>query len=263
MRRVSVLTLIGIATLWVGGCATAPGGETPVSTTPEAVPIPAQPPAAGAPAQPFTAPTVAGQPEGLPSGTVPPDLIASTDPAQRLQQISGNRADPFAVVPSTPIVVRSPLPAGTSTAPSAAGSSAQPGSASGPGRLAPIPSLVPNRPPSTTTTTTVRPAAPPPPQPDLARAVQVTGVIQIGSVPHAIVQAPNEPTSRYVRVGQRLSNGAVLVKRIDMRGPEPVVVLEQVGVEVEVAVGEGGPPPTPGQPTASAALPQLAANPAL
>jgi hypothetical protein len=82
----------------------------------------------------------------------------------------------------------------------------------------------------------------------MARAVKVMGVIQIGNTAHAIVQAPNEPTSRYVRVGQRLSNGEVLVKRIEMnRGAEePVVVLEQFGIEVPIAVGQGGPPPGPG-----------------
>ena len=90
----------------------------------------------------------------------------------------------------------------------------------------------------------------PPPQPDIARAVQVLGVVQIGNTAHAIVQAPNEPTSRYVQVGQRLSNGQVLVKRIEMnRGAEePVVVLEQYGIEVPTAVGQGGPVIALGQP---------------
>jgi hypothetical protein len=82
--------------------------------------------------------------------------------------------------------------------------------------------------------------------------VQVLGVVQIGNTAHAIVQAPNEPTSRYVQVGQRLSNGQVLVKRIEMsRGAEePVVVLEQYGIEVPTAVGQGGPVIALGQPAA-------------
>jgi hypothetical protein len=58
-------------------------------------------------------------------------------------------------------------------------------------------------------------------------------VVQIGVVPQAIVKAPNEPTSRYVEVGQRLSNGQVLVKNIIVGpGSNPVIVLEQNGVEV-------------------------------
>jgi hypothetical protein len=51
------------------------------------------------------------------------------------------------------------------------------------------------------------------------------------------VQSPDEPTGRYVAAGQRVAGGAVLVKRIDMRGNEPVVVLEQNGVEVSHSVG--------------------------
>jgi hypothetical protein len=94
---------------------------------------------------------------------------------------------------------------------------------------------------------------PPIPDPTLAKAVEVTGVVVIGGIPRAIVKAPNEPTSRYVTVGQRLSNGLILVKRIEVNsGSDPVVILEQSGVEVSRAVGDkpaapGGPgqPPVP------------------
>jgi hypothetical protein len=89
--------------------------------------------------------------------------------------------------------------------------------------------------------------------------VQVLGVVQIGRVPHAIVQAPNEPHSRYVRVGDRLSNGEVLVKRIDMRGSEPQVVLEQIGIEVSLSVGSGG-VPAGAESTTTAALPVIPVN---
>ncbi|OBQ37938.1 MAG: hypothetical protein AN487_08840 [Anabaena sp. CRKS33] len=76
------------------------------------------------------------------------------------------------------------------------------------------------------------------PQPEIARAVVVTGVVLIGEVPQAIIKAPNEPTSRYVQPGQRLMNG-VLVKRIEMRqGSNPTVILEQYGIEVVKQVGE-------------------------
>jgi hypothetical protein len=72
----------------------------------------------------------------------------------------------------------------------------------------------------------------------LASSVAVSGVIQIGNEAQAIVQVPNEGTSRYVRVGQRLSNGQVLVKRIEMNeGSDPVVILEQYGIEVARAIG--------------------------
>ena len=103
------------------------------------------------------------------------------------------------------------------------------------------------------------PLAPPAPaDTTLANGVTVMGVIQIGEQTQAIVQVPNEATSRYVQVGQRLSNGQVLVKRIELNaGAEPLVILEQYGVEVSKAVGEQ--PPSPGQQATSptAAVPYL------
>ena len=101
------------------------------------------------------------------------------------------------------------------------------------------------------------PSLPAPPDPALARAVQISGVIVVGNEPQAIVKAPNEATTRYVKVGQRLSNGQVLVKRIEMgQGSEPIVILEQNGVEVSKAVGEA--PPTPAQPGQAAPTQQPA-----
>ncbi len=83
------------------------------------------------------------------------------------------------------------------------------------------------------------PPLPPVPQPDVARAVEVSGVVQVGHETQIIVKAPNEPTSRYVKVGQRLANGTVLVKRVELNGgSEPVVILEENGIEVAKAVGE-------------------------
>ncbi len=126
----------------------------------------------------------------------------------------------------------------TSTGSSSRGSGA---SASGPIAKAPdLPDLSPRD---------------PVPDPALARAVEVTGVIQIGSRYQAIVKAPEEPTSRYVMAGQRLSNGRVLVKRIEMNGSEPVVILEESGVEVVRAIGA----PAEGSAAneTAAALPQL------
>ena len=61
-----------------------------------------------------------------------------------------------------------------------------------------------------------RPELPKLPEPELARAVAITGVVQIGDTTQAIVKAPNETSSRYVKAGDRISNGQVLIKRIDM-----------------------------------------------
>ena len=71
-----------------------------------------------------------------------------------------------------------------------------------------------------------------------------------------IVKVPNEPTSRYVKIGQRLSNGQVLVKRVDLKqGADPIVILEENGVEVAKAVGEK--PPTREQQPANAVISRL------
>jgi hypothetical protein len=60
----------------------------------------------------------------------------------------------------------------------------------------------------------------------------------VRGVPQAIISAPDEKTTRTVAVGDRLSNGLVVVKAIDMGRPDPVVVLEQFGQVVEVSVGQ-------------------------
>lgn len=265
MRRIVLIT----ATVLLGAASTAcdqlpfgggsPTTEQPVTEqSPVAVsPVPAEPSPAP---QPFPQPTVEAQPS--PQGILPPDLISSTDPNQRVQQVQGNRADPFALLPTTPTVQRTADDTQTAAAPTATSpTTAQsppnqprptaqppgtrpttPNGQGGTGQLAPIPELVPRRSPIA--------AAPPQPQPDLARAVQVTGVVQVGDTAYAIVDAPNEPSSRYVQVGQRLSNGQVLVRRIEMNRPEPVVVLEQNGIEVVRAVGEGAPVAAPTTPAA-------------
>ena len=100
------------------------------------------------------------------------------------------------------------------------------------------------------------PELPPLPEPEIARAIAVTGVVQAGGRTNAIVQVPNEPTSRYVQAGQRVANGQVLVKRIEMnRGPTPVVILEQYGIEVARGVGEVPVEAAEGAGSPSAALP--------
>jgi hypothetical protein len=250
MRHTPFIVFAATLPLWLGGCALFGGGDdTAVAPTPTPVTVPTSPVVAVPNTTASTTTTETTQTVGL----LPPDLISSTDPGQRVQGIQRNRPDPFALVPTTPSVEIPPsttrsqpvpqLPTLSPSSPSPQNS----GSSSGNGSLAPIPQLVPQNP---------SPLAvlPPPPQPELARAVQVTGVVQIGNTLHAIVNAPNEPSSRYVQAGQRLSNGQILVKRIEMnQGAEPVVVLEQYGIEVITAVGGGGSPAgDASQPTAAA-----------
>ncbi|WP_343232397.1 hypothetical protein [Trichormus sp. NMC-1] len=93
-----------------------------------------------------------------------------------------------------------------------------------------LPQIVANQP--------IKPLLPPQPQPEAAKAVLVSGVVLIGRQPQAIIKVPEEKTSRYVQAGQLLGNG-VLIKRIEMnRGSNPIVILEQYGIEVGKAVGE-------------------------
>ena len=73
---------------------------------------------------------------------------------------------------------------------------------------------------------------------ELADNVLVTGLVELGDRVRLIVQAPGEVTSRYVDLGQYISNGKVLVKRVESNFPTPRVVLEQAGVEVVKIVGE-------------------------
>ena len=102
----------------------------------------------------------------------------------------------------------------------------------------------------------VVPAPPPPPSTDLATGTEVSGVVKVGNETQVIVKVPNEPTSRYVKIGQRLSNGQVLVKRVDLKeGADPIVILEENGVEVAKAVGEK--PPTREQQPANAVISRL------
>jgi hypothetical protein len=82
----------------------------------------------------------------------------------------------------------------------------------------------------------------PTPSTELASAVEVKGVMSVGGKVSAIVKTPNEP-SRSVSAGDYLSGGAVRVKRIELGvDREPVVVLEQNGVEVVKAVSNNNSP---------------------
>ena len=99
-------------------------------------------------------------------------------------------------------------------------------------------SVVPNKLPAVLPQPDLTSVLPPPPQPELANAVEVTGVVLVGGQAQAIIKVPSEPTSRYVTPGARLSNG-VFVKRIEVNeGSDPVVILEQYGIEVAKMVGE-------------------------
>jgi hypothetical protein len=77
------------------------------------------------------------------------------------------------------------------------------------------------------------------PQPNLARAIWVSGVSEVNGQTQVIVKLPTESFSRYVSLGERLMDGKVLVKRVqEFSGSSPVVILEEVGIEVPRKIGD-------------------------
>ncbi|MBW4485100.1 MAG: hypothetical protein KME14_21395 [Tildeniella torsiva UHER 1998/13D] len=221
-----------------------PAEEVPV----ESVPVPDEPVATQ---EDFAEPLVPVAPQLSPIARA--DLIQSTDPNERLQQINNSRTDPFAVVPIPPppprVIAPPAPPGGSSPGTATARTTAGGGGGAGGGARSPVAAA-----PGTSGTPSggsgaasggsgaTRPTTPPPlaplpqlPKPTLAEAVQVTGVMTIGNENFAVVET--SAGSQYVRAGQRVSNGQVLVKRIDMRGSDPIVVLEENGIEVSRPVG--------------------------
>jgi hypothetical protein len=255
---ISILLLTSLTGM--GGCSFFQGGEE--AATPEAATTPAPaPPTATAP-PPFEKPT---QPGAIPVVSV---LTPATDPNARGNVVLLN-SNPFMVVPKPTRVAVDPEKAKekekeketkANQVPSVAPLPNTPNNA---GASTPLPNpnaqkpatpsipkpsgSIPTLPPLVFT-----PNLPTLPQPTLAQGVQVTGLITIGNQTKIIVKAPNEPFSRYVRVGETLSDGQVLVKRIE--GQErgvPVVILEQAGIEVRKRVeaptndASGSQPPAP------------------
>jgi hypothetical protein len=71
----------------------------------------------------------------------------------------------------------------------------------------------------------------------LADAIEVTGAVQVQGQWQIIVKEPDS-ASRYVKVGEALANGQVIVKRvIENAGSDPIVVLQQNGKEVTRPIG--------------------------
>lgn len=247
MWRNRVLSLTGVLLVAIAGCASEESSP-PQTTAASPTPAPASPTPV-TPASP-NAGTTPNQPTAVQRQTVPavPGLIPSTNSQERGKQVTteiktGKPSDPFAGLPPVlPQLAKQAVPppgANTPRDPAAADSPTIPKNQGAPlgVKLPPIlpPPLVAAGPNGT------RPA-PPPPSTDTARAVEVTGVVVVGSSPQAIVVAPGDATSRYVSPGQRVSGGKVLVKRIEFpTGSEPVVILEENGVEVAKAVGEKAP----------------------
>ena len=291
MRQIKFIAFTGMLALLMSGCASGdeqatvspsvspspspqPAATTPPKAQPFAAqkpPVVAQRPTSSAPAliQPTNpdarAQQVAkGRPDPFALLPLPPVPVVTTTPGG-----APPAPRPVPQVRSIPNTTRAAAPGGTTPARTGSTAAGRSGATGRTGGTAARPGGTAARPGGTTarsqpTTTPIRPgtltqptipsiaALPPLPQPSLAQAVEVSGVIQVGDEARAIVKEPNETTSRYVSVGQRLSNGQILVKRIEMNtGSEPVVVLEQYGIEVAKRVGDKPAQTEGGTPTAS------------
>jgi hypothetical protein len=213
-----------------GGCANERVSQTPSQTGEQSVTVSQVAPPAPLPSA-ATLPnvTVSAAPNRPLSV---PNLVPPTSATQRVPEIATGRADPFAAVASIPTVTVNPAttnPVPTNLVPTN-----------------PVVSGTPSAQPSLPVATAPRQApadrvqVTPPAPVTIASQIIVSGIIQAGDRVSAIVQVPTEATTRYVNAGDYLANGRVLVKRIDVAAnTEPVVVLEQDGVETTRTVGSG------------------------
>ena len=227
----------------------------------------------------FADPTLTGKEA---TGTVKADLIPSTSADARRKAIARSRVDPFAVLPipptPDPIVVSPDAVAaarnGSGGGGGGAGTRSGGGSSGGSGgsgganarsaatpvaaRPAPTPPPVRVQPPNEPLVLPTPIAALPSiPQPVIAPTISVSGVIQLGNEPYAIVRSGSEP-ERYVKVGDRLAGGSVRVKRIETLAFEPQVILEENGIEVARPITTGGDSEAAEEAPVAAAVPSVA-----
>jgi hypothetical protein len=154
-------------------------------------------------------------------------LIPSTKPEIRVRNSVRGRQDPFSTIAVEPQIEIEP-----EEEPDVDNGSQQPSNNNNNGAT---------RPDNITSTPTIETLDPEPPKgslTELAQNVLITGLVNLGDRIKLIVQAPEEATSRYVDVGQYISNGRVLVKRIEFNSPYPTVILEESGIEVAKEIGE-------------------------
>ncbi|OKH20511.1 hypothetical protein NIES593_18535 [Hydrococcus rivularis NIES-593] len=225
MKKSLFILSIATVALSIVGCSSSQPSGSNQAQQPQATETP-QPASSPSPAAATPEAEKSSQPKTAEKKESVVGLIPSTNPAQRRQKIAQGRKDPFAFVPVKPTPKLNPQQLQPQS------NTPQPPTASSPQPSAPSP--------FGSSPTPIRPPAPLPPQPEIAQAVAITGIIDMGGVTQIIVKAPGERASRYVRVGDYLSNGQVRVKRIEnARSATPVVVLEELGQEVYKNVGEG------------------------
>ena len=182
-------------------------------------------------------------------------LLPPTNPNQRVNIVNRRkgRSDPFEIISVQPKIEFKPsagsgsdgktVSGANNTSPPASSSPKGTGQiARGPVTASPESRLGPSSAvPGGGTSSNLTPKSLSLPQLEEAKAVAVTGVMEINGVYYAIVKAPSDGYSRYVKAGDSLANGKVTIKRIQVTANGPVVILEQRGVEVARKVGDKPP----------------------
>lgn len=225
-----------------GGSSPEAANPDPAATEPTAEsPAPETGRDTASPSEMFASPTVPPTPSAaatkpLPPGQLATGLISSTTVPSRLPQVSAGRSDPFASLGETPVVIRQPAippvpPEDRQVAvelPPPQGMPELPA-------LVPVPAVPP----------AIAVAAAPPailpvpatPSVSIPQSIQISGAMEMGGRYSIIVEVPGEG-SRYASVGDRLAGGTVLIKRVEMNGQEPRVILEHNGQEIVRTVGD-------------------------
>lgn len=168
-----------------------------------------------------------------------PGLLQPTNAKTRTTAIAIGRRDPFAALPTPnlPVVVLANRPATqVNIAPlptRPAATAPLPTIPLSKGATTPVTPPLPNLSTSPFPTVNVPVPVAPPSRTALAESIEVTGVAQVAGKWNVIVKEPTAVSSRYVAVGEYLENGKVLVKKIvSPQGTDPIVVLQQDGVEI-------------------------------
>ncbi|MGG6268395.1 hypothetical protein ACQ4M3_19640 [Leptolyngbya sp. AN03gr2] len=184
--------------------------------------------------QAFAQPIVPAKPQTLATIKVP-GMIPTTDNKTPLMPVAvSSTRDPFAA-PTIPTTLQATVVPPKPIAAKASIGSKPVVPLPQPVQYTPIPQTVSVRP------LPAIPVAPPPMPPvsrtNLADSIALTGVIQTGTQLSAIIE-DTDGSSRYVQVGEKLANGEVTVKRINVNGGNPSIVLLQNGVELIKMVGK-------------------------
>jgi hypothetical protein len=257
--------------LLLGACQQKTAKQSPIGATPD-VTIAATETTSN---PTFSQPTVAQvKPDQMPTLTIP-GLMPATSPNNRVAQLAGlkksnNQRDPFSLLPPgislpsspsssrsmfvppvsqpkkiaklrpNPVKARSLRPQSPQRlAKRPVVQAVSPIFAPAPVAIAPMPVIALPVMPIEVAAAPLPPALPPT---NLADSVEISGVMQIGGKTMVIAKTPNDSSARYVQAGDAVAGGQVHVKSVQI-GPrgEPIVVLEQNGVEVTKSVGDMGP----------------------